>query len=129
MTSGEEDAIPDLLRCFHLRIDRVGDTDEDALTWLQDLTDRLEHPFRIAFTGELEVEGPRVELEEERQQVRVGEVGAVRRVGICGTLTGADTASQIRFTRLRPDGDDLVNPCVVPRSWASGFATMFAARA
>ncbi len=88
---GEEDAIPDDLRRLHLRIDRVGDADEDALIRLQARGDLAEHRFRVALAGQLEVEGARVEIEQSGQQARVVDVGAVGRVVVAaGARVHAD---------------------------------------
>lgn len=73
-------AVANLFRRLDVRVDRIRDTDEDLLVGLCVLSDRRQRLRTIAFTRQLDIETSDLELEQRRQEVRVVDVGAVRRV-------------------------------------------------
>ena len=80
MPRREQDAIADGLGRLHGRVDRVGDAHEDALVGSHVSRRPPERGLGIRLTRELQEERPGVVVEERRQQARVVDVGAVRRV-------------------------------------------------
>src|SRR5438105_15561208 len=61
-------AVPHLLRCLDLWIDRIDHADENPLTRLGVLLDQAQRPATIRLTGALDVEVGRLELEQRRQR-------------------------------------------------------------
>ena len=81
-----DDAVPDLLGCLYVRIDRGNDADEHLLFRLQVFSDDLENPQPVLFSRQGDIEVVCLQLEQHGKQFRVIDVGAVRGVAV---TTGA----------------------------------------
>ena len=78
----EKNAVPDLLRGLDTGIDRIGHADEHDLIRPTVLTNDPEHPLRIGFARQLDIETPHAKLEQRGEQAGIVDIGAVRRVAI-----------------------------------------------
>ena len=77
-----QDSVPNLFRRLDARVDRRDDADEDPLVGLQVLADDLQDAVAVLFARQGDVEIPRLQLEQARQQLGVIDVPAVGRVAV-----------------------------------------------
>ena len=77
-----KDAIADELGRLDRRVDRRHHPDEHPLIGLEMPADDLEHVDPIALAGQRHVEVPHLQLEQARQQLRIVDIGTVRRIAI-----------------------------------------------